>query len=149
MSGTEVVEVAVAKSFCVRLAVALDIVRIHRLCARRVNVMMLVRIEMIAVRDETGDPNELEGLLTRGGGNVDYHNSIGVIEKRSACHEILLRPPRHCLGYLLNTSALRQESKRYDAGEDRDDSRGGVRMSVPPPFEAGCSLVRSRLLYHS
>ena len=111
--------------------------------------MMLVRIEMKAVPDETGDPNELENLLTRGGGNVDYHNSIGVIEKRSACDKILLRPHRHCLGYCLNTSALRQESKYYDAGEDQDDSRGGVRMSVPPPFEAGFFVVGSRLLYHS
>ena len=42
--------------------------------------MMLVSIEMTAVPDATGEPNELEDLLARGGSNVDYHNSIGVID---------------------------------------------------------------------
>ena len=63
MSGTEVVEVAVAKSFCVRLAAALDIVRIHRFCARRVNVVMLVRIEMIAVPTRLVIPMNLRVFL--------------------------------------------------------------------------------------
>ena len=49
MSRTENVEITVRKSFCICLAVALDIIRIHWFSARRVDTMMLVRIEMISV----------------------------------------------------------------------------------------------------
>ena len=65
MSGTDNVKVTVRKSFCIRLAIALDIIQV-------------------------------------------------------------------------STSSLSQKSKHYDAGEDRDDRRGRVQMSIPLPFGAGC-----------
>ena len=35
--------------FCIRLTVVLDMIRIHSFSARRLNTMMLVRIEVIGV----------------------------------------------------------------------------------------------------
>ena len=49
MSRAEDVEVTVTKYFCIRLAIALDIVRIDLFWASRVTIMMLVRIKMIGM----------------------------------------------------------------------------------------------------